>query len=150
MKLSLLIIVVLICSGCGAAGSAALMVRTDRVTTRLSERVTLAELERRIAWQKSESARELEANARGEVYLVPFFIPQLPSEAQLAEMTALLRRGDEIWSFHSIDGGWVIVRDGSLVYQCITTREHQRPNQSLQPSRLRLSRQLLTQLSRHP
>ncbi len=134
MNLTSLIIAVLVCSGCASADSASLIVHTDRVTARVSERVTLAELERRIAWQKSEAAHEKEANTRGEVYLVPFFIPRLPSDAQLTEMKTVFRPCDEIWSFHSIDGGWVVVRNSTIVYQCITTRESKRPNQSPEPT----------------
>ena len=90
----------------------------------LVKQYAMATIEAGAEKQETEDQLKQAAEAKGEVYLPKFEIPPFPDRKALAEMRALLRDGDQIWSFHGLDSGWLILRDDREVFLLVTSHDY--------------------------
>jgi hypothetical protein len=93
-------------------------------TAHPEKQYSLASLEDGVARQEKEKVRQKEAETKGDVYLAKFEIPGFPTPKELSKIKAMLKPGDQIWSFHGLDSGWVIFREDIEVYQLVTDHEY--------------------------
>ena len=127
MKRRLLFVALLLCAPLTRAAAAS---RDHPVTTpsgrtaSLEKQYSIAALEDGVAKQEKEKKRQKDAEAKGEVYLSKFEVPEFPTPEQLSEIKKVLKAGDQIWFFHGLDSGWVILRGDKEVYQLVTDHEY--------------------------
>jgi hypothetical protein len=85
---------------------------------------SISAVEAGVTKQEKEEKRKKEAEAKGDVYLGSFELPIFPARKDLAEMKSLLKAGDQIWWFHGLDHGWIILRGDKEIYQLVTGHDY--------------------------
>jgi hypothetical protein len=115
---------------CGVIVLAAASPRDHTVTTpsgrtaHPEKQYSIATLEDGSANQEKEKKRQKDAETKGDVYLAKFEVPAFPTPKELSEIKAVLKSGDQIWSFHGLDSGWIILRGDKEVYQLVTDHDY--------------------------